>query len=98
MGQRKMSRRNSREGGEKFLVECEKCKQWIRGDSLGQGESELKKISFVCGACVEGKRWKKEAGEWKKAMELAKREGGEKEEEMGVWREGWESGKKECRG
>ena len=30
---------------------------------------------------------KKEAGEWKKkAMELAKREGGEKEEEMGVWR------------
>ena len=30
-----MSRRNSREGGEEFLVECEKCKQWIRGDSLG---------------------------------------------------------------
>ena len=21
--------------GEEFLVECEKCKQWIRGDSLG---------------------------------------------------------------
>ena len=29
---------------------------------------------------------KKSSGELKKAMELAKREGGEKEEEMGVWR------------
>ena len=47
--------------GEEFLVECEKCKQWIRGDSLGlDGESELKKIRFVCRACIEGKRWKKE--------------------------------------
>ena len=31
--------------------------------------------SFVCRACIEGKRWVKEAGEWKKkAMELAKRD------------------------
>ena len=33
-----MSRRNSRDGGkgEKnfWFQECEKCKQWIRGDSL----------------------------------------------------------------
>ena len=37
-GERKMSRRNSREGGkggEDFLVECEKCKQWISGGGLG---------------------------------------------------------------
>ena len=85
-----MSRRNIRDGGkggEEFLVECEKCKQWISGDSLGLDRVKVKKISFVCRACIEGKRWVKEAGEWKKkAMELAKREGGEKEEEMGVWR------------
>ena len=48
---------------------------------------KVKKISFVCRACVEGERWEKEAGEWKKkAMELAKREGGEKEQEIEVWR------------
>ena len=85
-----MSRRNSRDGGkggEEFLVECEKCKQWISGDSLGLDRVKVKKISFVCRACVEGERWEKEAGEWKKkAMELAKREGGEKEQEIGVWR------------
>ena len=43
-----MSRRNSRDGGkggEEFLVECEKCKQWISGDSLGlDGESEEDKF------------------------------------------------------
>ena len=90
-----MSRRNSRDGGkggEDFLVECEKCKQWISGDSLGLDRVKVKKISFVCRACVEGERWEKEAGEWKKkAMELAKREGGEKKQErdmerrMGEW-------------
>ena len=85
-----MSRRNSRDGGkggEEFLVECEKCKQWISGDSLGLDRVKVKKISFVCRACVEGERWEKEAGEWrKKAMDLAKREGGEKEQEIEVWR------------
>ena len=78
MGERKLSRRNSRDGGkggEEFLVECEKCKQWISGDSLGLDREKVKKISFVCRACIEGKRWVKEAGEWKKkAMELAKRD------------------------
>ena len=50
-----MSRRNSRDGGkggEEFLVECEKCKQWISGDSLGLDRVKVKKISFVCRACV----------------------------------------------
>ena len=72
-----MSRRNSRDGGkggEEFLVECEECKQWISGDSLGLDRGKVKKISFVCRACIEGERWEKEAGEWKKkAMKLAKR-------------------------
>ena len=85
-----MRRRNSRDGGkggEEFLVECEKCKQWISGDSLGLDRVKVKKISFVCRACVEGERWEKEARGWKKkAMELAKREGGEKEQRIGVWR------------
>ena len=48
-----MSRRNSRDGGkggEEFLVECEKCKQWISGDSLGLDREKVKKISFVCRA------------------------------------------------
>ena len=85
-----MSRRNSRDGGkggEEFLVECEKCKQWISGDSLGLDRVKVKKTSFVCRACVGGERWEKEAGEWKKkAMEFAKREGGENEQEIGVWR------------
>ena len=73
-----MSRSNSRDGGkggEEFLVECEECKQWISGDSLGLDRGKVKKISFVCRACIEGERLEKEAGEWKKkAMKLAKRE------------------------
>ena len=103
-----MSRRNSRDGGkggEEFLVECEKCKQWISGDSLGLDREKVKKISFVCRACIEGKRWVKEAGEWKKkAMELAKRDGGRGEGrgngsmEEGYGEKDGRVGKKECRG
>ena len=56
-------------GKKRLLVECGRCKQWISGDSLGLGR-----------ACVEGKRWEKEARELKKkAMEGANKEGGEKE-------------------
>ena len=91
-----MSRRSSREGGkggEEFLVECGRCKQWISGDSLGLDREKVKK-NFTCRACVEGERWEKEAREWKKnAMEGVNREGarGERtgvrrmERRMGEW-------------
>ena len=51
-----MSRRNSREGGEEFLVECDRCKQWISGDSLGLDREKIKKMNVTCRACVEGER------------------------------------------
>ena len=42
----------------------------------------------MCRACIEGKRWKKEElwGVEEEGNGVGKREGGEKEEEMGVWR------------
>ena len=85
-----MNRRNSRDGGkggEDFLVECEKCKQWISGDGLGLDRGKVKKMNFVCKACVEGERWEKEAKEWKKkARELENMKTGEKEQEVEEWR------------
>ena len=73
------------------MVECEKCKQWISGDGLGLDRGKVKKMNFVCKACVEGERWEKEAKEWKKkARELENMKTGEKEQEVEEWRKGWE--------
>ena len=61
-GLREMSRRSSKEGGkggEEFLVECGKCKQWISGDGLGLDRGKVKKMNFVCKACVEGRGGRK---------------------------------------
>ena len=70
-------------GGEEFLVECGRCKQWISGDSLGLDREKIKRMNFTC----RGERWEKEAREWKKkAMEGANKEGGDKEQELGEWR------------
>ena len=82
---REMSRSSKEggKGGEEFLVECGKCKQWISGDGLGLDRKKVKRMNFVCKACVEGERWEKEAKEWKKkARELENRKAWEKEQEL----------------
>ena len=84
-----------RGGGEEFLVECGRCKQWISGDSLGLDRGKKDEF-YVQGLCRRGE-WEKEAREWKKkAMEGANKEGGQKEQENGEerWREEWEKSTK----
>ena len=61
----------------------------------------------MCRACIEGKRWKKEElwgveeegnGVGKKGGRGEGRGNGSMEEGYPIRREGWESGKNECRG
>ena len=64
-----MSNRSSREGGkggEEFLVECGRCKQWISGDSLDLDREEIKKMNFTCRTCVEGESGRKKLGSGRK--------------------------------
>ena len=97
---RVMNRRSSKEGGkgaEEFLVECGRCKQWISGDALGLDREKVKRMNFVCKACVEGERWEREAKEWeKKARELENRKVVERDQENGEgkWKGGWPNGRK----
>ena len=53
-------------GGEEFLVECGRCKQWISGDSLGLDREKIKKMNFTCRVCVEGESGRKKLGSGRK--------------------------------